>query len=147
MQNSSKSLPASLPMVEDNYNQNSSPPTHQNSLPSTHPTNSSHEPFISTCAISDQAGIVLQELSSVESAPQQHNEVSAINTSTQTSIIKPVNNHPMQTRSKLGVFKPKQPFNLNVTRHPLPASIQPHNHRQALTQPHWKQAMLDEYAS
>ena len=45
--------------------------------------------------------------------------------------------HPMQTRSKAGIFKPKL---LTVTGCPEPANIS-----LALTDPNWKKAMNDEY--
>ncbi|GJS87098.1 ribonuclease H-like domain-containing protein [Tanacetum coccineum] len=49
--------------------------------------------------------------------------------------------HPMVTRAKAGIFKPFKHMNCHVTTtSPLPRS-----HVHALRDPHWKEAMLDEY--
>ncbi|GKA46710.1 ribonuclease H-like domain-containing protein [Tanacetum coccineum] len=49
--------------------------------------------------------------------------------------------HPMVTRAKAGIFKPFEHMNCHVTTtSPLPRS-----HVHALRDPHWKEAMLDEY--
>ncbi|PKU82870.1 Retrovirus-related Pol polyprotein from transposon TNT 1-94 [Dendrobium catenatum] len=50
--------------------------------------------------------------------------------------------HPMQTRLKSGISKPKQIFSLAST-----TSLQdtPKTFKQALMQPHWQQAMLEEF--
>ncbi|GJY59409.1 ribonuclease H-like domain-containing protein [Tanacetum coccineum] len=49
--------------------------------------------------------------------------------------------HPMVTRAKAGIFKPLERMNCHVTTtSPLPRS-----HVHALRDPHWKEAMLDEY--
>ncbi|GKF91455.1 ribonuclease H-like domain-containing protein [Tanacetum coccineum] len=49
--------------------------------------------------------------------------------------------HPMVTRAKAGIFKPLERMNYHVTTtSPLPRS-----HVHALRDPHWKEAMLDEY--
>jgi len=55
----------------------------------------------------------------------------------------PVTNHPMQTRAKHGIFKPKQ-LNL-VTKYPLPNPIEPTCVSQALKSTEWQQAMTDEF--
>ncbi|GKG38086.1 ribonuclease H-like domain-containing protein [Tanacetum coccineum] len=49
--------------------------------------------------------------------------------------------HPMVTRVKAGIFEPLERMNCHVTTtSPLPRS-----HVHALRDPHWKEAMLDEY--
>lgn len=53
--------------------------------------------------------------------------------------------HPMITRSKTGITKPKIPLSLAVA--PSPLSPIPTTYRQALLDPHWRQAMLSEYAA
>nr|GEU36261.1 ribonuclease H-like domain-containing protein [Tanacetum cinerariifolium] len=59
-----------------------------------------------------------------------------INNSSQT-----MSTHPMVTRAKAGIFKPLERMNCHVTTtSPLPRS-----HVHALRDPHWKEAMLDEY--
>ncbi|KAM2657198.1 hypothetical protein EV1_012593 [Malus domestica] len=58
----------------------------------------------------------------------------------------PVNNHPMQTRSKSGIYKPKA---YTATKHPLPSSLSldyiPNTYLQASKHPHWRQAMQEEF--
>lgn len=51
--------------------------------------------------------------------------------------------HPMQTRSKSGIYKPKK-ANL-ATKYPLPISTEPTCVSQALKSPEWQQAMTDEF--
>ncbi|KAI3797236.1 hypothetical protein L1987_32491 [Smallanthus sonchifolius] len=55
-----------------------------------------------------------------------------------------INTHPMTTRGKVGISKPNPHFNLNTTTSkiisPLPSSYQ-----RALSDPHWKQAMTNEF--
>nr|GEX59826.1 copia protein [Tanacetum cinerariifolium] len=59
-----------------------------------------------------------------------------INNSSQT-----MSTHPMVTRAKAGIFKPLERMNCHVTTtSPLPCS-----HVHALRDPHWQEAMLDEY--
>ncbi|GKE34552.1 ribonuclease H-like domain-containing protein [Tanacetum coccineum] len=59
-----------------------------------------------------------------------------INNSSQT-----MSTHPMVTRAKAGIFKPLERMNCHVTTtSPLPRS-----NVHALRDPHWKEAMLDEY--
>ncbi|GJU77775.1 ribonuclease H-like domain-containing protein [Tanacetum coccineum] len=59
-----------------------------------------------------------------------------INNSSQT-----MSTHPIVTRAKAGIFKPLERMNCHVTTtSPLPRS-----HVHALRDPHWKEAMLDEY--
>ncbi|KAK1415150.1 hypothetical protein QVD17_30922 [Tagetes erecta] len=53
----------------------------------------------------------------------------------------PSSSHPMQTRSRTGITKPKIPFTLHTnTLSPVPKS-----HVQALSDPNWHAAMTDEY--
>lgn len=54
----------------------------------------------------------------------------------------PDNTHTMRTRSKSGYFMPKQDYSLTVsaTISPIPAT-----YKAALKDPHWHNAMLDEY--
>nr|GEY19886.1 ribonuclease H-like domain-containing protein [Tanacetum cinerariifolium] len=49
--------------------------------------------------------------------------------------------NPMVTRAKAGIFKPPERMNCHVT---TTASL-PRSHVHALHDPHWKEAMLDEY--
>ncbi|GJW82450.1 ribonuclease H-like domain-containing protein [Tanacetum coccineum] len=59
-----------------------------------------------------------------------------INNSSQT-----MSTHPIVTRAKAGIFKPLERMNCHVTTtSPLPRS-----HVHVLHDPHWKEAMLDEY--
>ncbi|KAL2470616.1 putative mitochondrial protein [Abeliophyllum distichum] len=55
----------------------------------------------------------------------------------------PVNFHPMQTRGKNNIVKPKRLFTA-VTRHPLPNSVKPTCASQALKLPAWRQVMSEE---
>ncbi|KAI3693812.1 hypothetical protein L1987_76764 [Smallanthus sonchifolius] len=55
-----------------------------------------------------------------------------------------MSSHPMQTRSQSGIFKPRQPLNLNTTTSPS-ISLLPKSHLTALTDPNWKYAMKNEY--
>lgn len=54
--------------------------------------------------------------------------------------------HPMQTRSKSGIFKPKA---YTATKHPLPSHLHteyvPSTYLQASKYPHWRVAMQDEF--
>ncbi|KAB2629117.1 hypothetical protein D8674_033912 [Pyrus ussuriensis x Pyrus communis] len=64
----------------------------------------------------------------------------------------PVNHHPMITRAKSGITKPKV---FTATKHPLPPSVDhlttipspPTTYHQASKNPHWVQAMADEFAA
>lgn len=51
--------------------------------------------------------------------------------------------HPMTTRSKSRIFKPKKVH--FVSKHPLPESVEPTCVTQALKYPEWQQAMTDEF--
>nr|GEV85458.1 ribonuclease H-like domain-containing protein [Tanacetum cinerariifolium] len=59
-----------------------------------------------------------------------------INNSSQT-----MSTHPMVTCAKAGIFKPLERINCHVTT----TSSLPRSHVYALRDPHWKEAMLDEY--
>ncbi|GJU00292.1 ribonuclease H-like domain-containing protein [Tanacetum coccineum] len=59
-----------------------------------------------------------------------------INNSSQT-----MSTHPMVTRAKAGIFKLLERMNCHVTT----TSLLPRSHVHALRDPHWKEAMLDEY--
>ncbi|KAM1086604.1 hypothetical protein ACFX2B_012093 [Malus domestica] len=58
----------------------------------------------------------------------------------------PVSTHPMQTRSKSGIFKPKA---FTATKHPIPSNLNtefvPTTYIQASKYPHWRTAMQDEF--
>ena len=51
----------------------------------------------------------------------------------------------MITRAKHGIFKPKKLF--HVTKHPLPPAVEPSTALQALKDPLWHQAMVDELSA
>ncbi|KAM1301045.1 hypothetical protein ACFX2H_012130 [Malus domestica] len=57
-----------------------------------------------------------------------------------------INNHPMQTRSKSGIYKPKA---FTATNHPLLSHLSldyiPTTYLQASKHPHWCQAMQEEF--
>ncbi|CAH9071119.1 unnamed protein product [Cuscuta europaea] len=66
----------------------------------------------------------------------------------------PVNNntqptpHPMTTRSKAGIFRPKSVFNLNSHHNTsLISSPLPKSHIDALRDPNWKSAMISEFTA
>ena len=48
--------------------------------------------------------------------------------------------HPMRTRSMNQIFKPKQIF--FITKHPISLPIKPTSVREAISQPHWREAMF-----
>ena len=52
--------------------------------------------------------------------------------------------HPMTTRSKNGIFKPKKRL-FTATKHPLPENLEPSSVREAMKYPHWRQAMAEEF--
>ncbi|CAH9134798.1 unnamed protein product [Cuscuta epithymum] len=67
------------------------------------------------------------------------------------SLVSPVNNntqHPMTTRSKAGIFRPKPIFSLN-SHHTtsLISSPLPKSHIDALRNPNWKSAMISEFTA
>ena len=53
------------------------------------------------------------------------------------------NTHPMVTRSKNNIYKPKSVH--HVTKHPLPEVLEPTTVGQALAHPEWRSAMSDEF--
>ncbi|KAM2264006.1 hypothetical protein ACFXTI_040222 [Malus domestica] len=56
----------------------------------------------------------------------------------------PTNTHPMITRSKAGIFKPKV---YAATKHPIPSDLDfvPNTYLQASKHAHWRSAMQDEF--
>ncbi|XP_019420660.1 PREDICTED: uncharacterized protein LOC109330838 [Lupinus angustifolius] len=58
-------------------------------------------------------------------------------TDTSTSI------HPMVTRSKNNIFKPKRAF--AASNHPLPENLEPSNIREAMHHEHWRKVVSDEF--
>ena len=50
----------------------------------------------------------------------------------------------MTTHSQHGIFKPRKPLNLSVV---TTLSLVPHNAKEALSDPHWKVAMQEEYTA
>lgn len=56
----------------------------------------------------------------------------------------PTASHPMLTRAKAGITKPRIPFSLHTT---TIASPIPTNYRQALQAPNWRNAMLMEFSA
>lgn len=54
----------------------------------------------------------------------------------------PQRTHTMTTRSMNQIFKPKQIH--TVSKHPLPPTIEPTSVSQAISQPHWREAMSTE---
>lgn len=55
--------------------------------------------------------------------------------------------HPMITRLQNNISKPKKKKMLSATKHQLRSSIEPTFPKQAIQDPLWKQAMLDEIAA
>lgn len=53
--------------------------------------------------------------------------------------------HPMITRGKAGIFKPKKLF--SVSKHPLPPADEPTCASKALQCHEWKQAMSEEFTA
>ena len=73
------------------------------------------------------------------SSAGQSNSSSLSASASSPSPLATINNHPMTTRSKVGVFKPKI---FSVT---TPSPSPPTTINEALSDPDWKQATLDEY--
>ncbi|KAK9912822.1 hypothetical protein M0R45_036662 [Rubus argutus] len=59
----------------------------------------------------------------------------------------PINDHPMLTRSKRGVFKKKCFLSILSQVNADPCDTEPLNYKSALHIPEWKQAMQEEYAA
>lgn len=57
--------------------------------------------------------------------------------------------HPMITRSRAGIYKPRVPFSLHTTPTASvdPTTVEPHNFQQASKCREWSQAMNDEYSA
>lgn len=96
---------------------------------------------------SSQMGSEQQEQSPIDWSLLHNVEVNCLNTITQPVPHESTNIHPMQTRSKHGIYKPKKPFNPHVTLHPLLNAMQPYSYKQALSHPMWKIAMLEEFTA
>ena len=73
-----------------------------------------------------------------ESLPGNNSSHPTENTNT------PHPSHPMQTRSKNNIFRPKTIFTLTATKHPIPLSLEPTSVSQALKQKEWTNAMREE---
>ncbi|KAH9687107.1 retrovirus-related pol polyprotein from transposon RE1 [Citrus sinensis] len=65
------------------------------------------------------------------------------NSTNSTSQTRP--NHPMITRAKNNIFKPKHKLTLVTTKHPLLNTFEPTSVAHALQDPNWKAAMICEY--
>ncbi|KAI4305008.1 hypothetical protein L6164_028399 [Bauhinia variegata] len=78
----------------------------------------------------------------IENSAPPHNNTDAAS-SFLPSKPNPTNTHPMTTRSKNNIFKPKRIF--HSTKQPLLESLEPTCVSQALKIPHWKQAMSEEF--
>ncbi|PKU70985.1 Retrovirus-related Pol polyprotein from transposon TNT 1-94 [Dendrobium catenatum] len=81
-------------------------------------------------------------ISSLPHAPAPSNTPSPSTISTNTPQLTPHPSHPMVTRLKSGITKPKHI--LNLLSHTSVSQI-PKNYKQAITQPHWLRAMSEEY--
>ncbi|WZZ66822.1 hypothetical protein YC2023_078192 [Brassica napus] len=88
---------------------------------------------------------------SLDSIPQTHNPQSSPTILDQTSPSPPQtttqpNQHPMATRAKRGISKPNSKYayaaNLTQSHHFIPTTI-----AQALADPNWRQAVIDEFNS
>lgn len=88
---------------------------------------------------------------SLDSSPQTHNPQSSPTILDQTSPSPPQtttqpNQHPMATRAKRGISKPNSKYayaaNLTQSHHFIPTTI-----AQALADPNWRQAVIDEFNS
>lgn len=64
------------------------------------------------------------------------------NVSSSTPVITSI--HPMNTRSKSGVFVPRRPFSLLVHNPPL---TEPLTFKEAVVFPEWQRAMAEEYSA
>ncbi|KAH9687461.1 retrovirus-related pol polyprotein from transposon RE1 [Citrus sinensis] len=73
-----------------------------------------------------------------ESLPGNNSSHPTENTNT------PHPSHPMQTRSKNNIFRPKTIFTLTTTKHPTPLSLEPTSVSQAVKQKEWTNAMHEE---
>ncbi|PKU81836.1 Retrovirus-related Pol polyprotein from transposon TNT 1-94 [Dendrobium catenatum] len=98
--------------------------------------------LVPTSAVSD----IHHKTNPVSNAPIIQPPTNTINTNSQqtetgTFIIQPLPTHPMQTRSKSGITKPRQILSLlGQDEHPVPTT-----YKQALKIEVWKDAMKSEY--
>ncbi|CAH9056104.1 unnamed protein product, partial [Cuscuta epithymum] len=125
-------------------------PHSSNSQPDTSQPNTSHSHVyspptnnISTHSNTDSTPTNNSDPSSVPSIsaiPSQQDHISSsTSTSSSSTPHQLTNTHPMQTRAKSGIIKPR----LNPTL--LLAHIEPKSVKQALSSPQWFSAMQDEY--
>ncbi|GKC01723.1 ribonuclease H-like domain-containing protein [Tanacetum coccineum] len=137
-------VPTTEPFVQ-HMNEPNTPITPHHITPPTSPPQPDTHPSYSSTPIPPQPDTPPSHSSTPipTSAPTQSHAQTVdshtpfpINNSSQT-----MSTHPMVTRAKAGIFKPLERMNCHVTTtSPLPRS-----HVHALRDPHWKEAMLDEY--
>ena len=135
---SSKSYPPSLDSNKSLPSSSSSASAHTYDVPCIHvPIGSPLSSTILVCSISSP--ISSDSTSQLTSNSSNNNHESLDFSSTHAPVVLPSLNstHPMQTKSKSGIFKPKL-FSIEYLQEPLNASI-------ALTIPCWKKAMEAEY--
>ncbi|KAM1666352.1 hypothetical protein ACFX14_045629 [Malus domestica] len=107
---------------------------------------SPHSPFDLHFSIPQRPSPVQSTVPSTEhvsSSPSSSNSVSPSAAPPVSHSTAP-NTHPMLTRSKAGIFKPKA---YSATKHPLPVDVDfvPSIYLQASKYAHWRQAMQDEF--
>ena len=103
------------------------------SSPNTSSHNSTSAPELITSDLAEASTI------SPSSSPAMSPTTSPSSSPNPQPFINPLNTHPMQTRAKSGIVKPK----LNPTL--LLTHLEPTSVGQALAAPHWYQAMKEEY--
>lgn len=103
------------------------------SSPNTSFHNSTSAPELITYDLAEASTI------SPSSSPAMFPSTSPSSSPNPQPFINPLNTHPMQTRAKSGIVKPK----LNPTL--LLTHLEPTSVGQALAAPHWYQAMKEEY--
>lgn len=103
------------------------------SSPNTSSHNSTSAPELITSDLAEASTI------SPSSSPAMFPSTSPSSSPNPQPFINPLNTHPMQTRAKSGIVKPK----LNPTL--LLTHLEPTSVGQALAAPHWYQAMKEEY--
>ncbi|KAM1941804.1 hypothetical protein ACFX13_029341 [Malus domestica] len=102
---------------------------------------SSHAPASSTASPVPSSSPVSSMPSSSQPSPPPSSLHLPSRSSSQPHI--PTNSHPMLTRSKVGIFKPKA---LSATKHPIAMeNFVPTTYLQASKHAHWNQAMLEEF--
>lgn len=74
-------------------------------------------------------------------------DTSTNSTPLSSSPIQPTHAPPSRpiTRSQNNIFKPKTPFSLNVSKHPIPPALEPTCVSQAIKDSHWREAMDTEF--